>query len=215
MNIEEIKHILSQLKPEHLPGLVAHRKLAPFGRIHLNYESEPANAVKSSVLILLNPDKQGELCFSVIRRTADNSAHSRQISLPGGRFEPEDDSFATTAIRETSEEIGVPMHEIEILAALSPLYIPVSNYTIYPFVGYMPSVPNYVPAIREVAEILEIGFQEMLDIKIQEKTIQVGEKTFEAPFMFFKNVELWGATAMILQEFSEVFTLVNSLKSTE
>jgi len=205
MNIEQIKIRLSNLKPENLKGLASHKKLAPEGRFLPEYASEPENSVKSAVMILLHPDKSGELSFPVIRRTADKTVHSRQISFPGGRYEPEDKVFSVTAIRETSEEIGIKSEDVEVLAQLSPLYIPVSNYTVYPFVGFLPYLPEYVPAVREVSEILEIKFTEIQNLRVETKTVQAGTRTIDAPFLIFENVQLWGATAMIIQEFSDIF----------
>ena len=47
---------------------------------------------------------------------------SGQISLPGGRMEPEDDDLLATAIRETHEELGVALHEsAEVWGELEPL----------------------------------------------------------------------------------------------
>src|SRR5687767_738383 len=78
----------------------------------------------SSVMILLYPDETGTLSTVLIERPINESVHSGQIAFPGGKMEKEDPGPAETALREMEEEIGVPAHRVQILGALSHLFIP-------------------------------------------------------------------------------------------
>ncbi len=61
-------------------------------------------------------------------RTANvNDKHSGQISLPGGK-RSFDETFAHTALRETTEELGINRPYLRLIRSLSPLYIPPSNF---------------------------------------------------------------------------------------
>ena len=40
--------------------------------------------------------------------------------FPGGKVEDTDTNLQETALRETEEEVGVPIHQIEVLKTLSP-----------------------------------------------------------------------------------------------
>ena len=51
-------------------------------------------------------------------RTAHLTDHAGQVSLPGGRAEPEDQSAIDTALRETEEEIGLSRRHVEVLGTL-------------------------------------------------------------------------------------------------
>ena len=66
---------------------------------------------KSGVMILLYPHKKC-IYSTFIKRAEYNGAHSGQIALPGGKFEIIDKNLVNTALRETSEEIGIDASNI-------------------------------------------------------------------------------------------------------
>ena len=68
----------------------------------------------------------------------------------------QDESPAQTALRETEEEIGVPQDEVELLGQLNPVYIPPSDFTVTPFVGWHDGAPQFVAEEREVSEVIEV-----------------------------------------------------------
>ncbi len=115
----------------------------------------------AAVLILMYPadvldaaaQADKALHFALMRRPEYDGVHSGQISLPGGSREG-DETFEQTALRETREELGV-VEPIDILGALTPIYVPPSDFEIHPFVGYLPERPGLIPDQREVAEIIE------------------------------------------------------------
>ena len=53
--------------------------------------------------------------------------------------------------------------KLDVLGELSPLYIPPSDFCIYPVVAYAVERPNFVPNEREVAEVLEVSLAHLLD----------------------------------------------------
>jgi len=184
-----------------LPGVKAQNKMAPVK--HLYNTTFSKESIDAAVLLLLYP-KNNNIYTLLIQRPIYNGQHSGQISFPGGKYETFDKSFKQTALRETYEEIGVTSSEISIIGNLSQLYIPVSNYKIYPFVGYSLKQPKFKPN-REVDKLLEIdifSFSES-NIQIMKETSYNGS-TFNAPVYRINNYDIWGATAMIISEFSEI-----------
>ena len=115
-----------------LPGESAQLKMAPTYRGSFPDQKE---AIRAAVLALLYPSG-GVAHLVFIKRNEYDGPHSAQVSFPGGAWEEGDDSLEQTAIRETREELGI-QDDIEILGALTPLHIPVSNFLVYPFVGWM------------------------------------------------------------------------------
>lgn len=161
------------------------------------------NAKESAVLILLY-EKNNETYLVLTERKTYPGAHSGQISLPGGKKDEEDTSFENNALRETEEEIGIEKSKIEILSSLTHLYIPVSNFIVFPFVGTLNEVPHFVKEEKEVEQILEVRLSDLMDEgNIIDKTIRVDSKNiqFQSPAYAVNGVEVWGATAMILSEF--------------
>jgi 8-oxo-dGTP pyrophosphatase MutT (NUDIX family) len=189
------------LKP--LPGLAAQIKLAPEYRIESLRANPPADARPAGVLILLY-HHAGAWHFSLIKRTEDGLTHSGQISLPGGSQEA-GESLQETALREACEEIGAACTEIEVLGQLSPIYIPPSNFLVTPTVGYADRRPDFRCDPREVAELIEVPLSALFDravVKREPWTLR--GVTVEVPFYQIGKHKVWGATAMILSEFSLV-----------
>ena len=188
-----------------LPGVSAQYKMAPENRIereamaHINGKQQI-----SAVLILLFPEHEiPTICF--IRRQDYPGAHSGQISFPGGKNEEKDPDLWNTAIRETNEETGIKADQIQHIGKLTPLYIPVSNFWVHPFVGYLLHYPKFKMDKSEVKYILKAPLFEIMKQEIIEKSRQnIESEKKEVPCYNYNGETIWGATAMILCEFLEI-----------
>lgn len=188
-----------------LPGAAAQLKMAPITRlIELERERTTVEPRRSAVLILFYPDN-GKTKLFFIKRAIDQTVHSGQISFPGGKYEKSDVDLKATALRETNEEIGIDPEQVTIIGSLSKLYIPPSNFDVYPFVGFVRQKP-VLKANHEVQHILEIGFNELRKPAIRtEKTIshRIGKEVM-VPSYSIQNEIIWGATAMMISELLEI-----------
>ena len=152
-------------------------------------------------MLILLYQAEGELRFPLTVRTTTVHAHKGQISLPGGAKEPEDEQFRHTALREASEELGVSTAGIEILGALSRLYIPHSGFCVHPFVGYAEQPLRWCPDPAEVAELFAAPLRQLLDPSTVHEEPQTHDgQSFLVPYYLFGSHRVWGATAMILAE---------------
>lgn len=185
-----------------LPGRAAQELMT--GRVLPMPDAVPEDARPSGVLALIFP-KEEELHVLFIRRTEDGRAHSGQISFPGGKQEQTDADLRVTALREAQEEAGILSSEVDLLGALTPLYIPVSNFMVYPFVGYSTAPPAYSISEHEVAEVLEIPVSRLFGdahkiittvLPASRPEMQLSVPAYHLPDGSF----IWGATAMILSE---------------
>ncbi|HNW97541.1 MAG TPA: CoA pyrophosphatase [Bacteroidales bacterium] len=171
--------------------------------------AENCNTKHSGVLILLYP-YENSIYSVLMQRPKFKSKHPGQMSLPGGKRESEDADIIQTALRETEEEIGVNRDDIHVMGTLTRLYIPPSNFVIYPTVGYVSKRPDFFPSPYEVDELIEYDIMTLLDPAIRkEKRMKVMKIiSFKAPYFDIKDKVVWGATAMIISEFKEILKAV-------
>jgi 8-oxo-dGTP pyrophosphatase MutT (NUDIX family) len=185
-----------------LPGFDAQLKMAPQPRPGWDPSfALPPDCREGGVLILLY-SRAERLHFVLTRRTETVRSHKGQISLPGGAREA-GESLVQTALRETCEELGIPSDGTDVIARLSALYTPPSNYCIHPFAAYRSAAPNFYPDPVEVAEVLEVPLILLLNPSIR-RVEHWSDPRFEAPrrvpFFDIHGQVVWGATAMILSE---------------
>ena len=184
-----------------LPGVAAQLAMAPEPRPgHKAYFEVEATSRKAGVLILLYV-RDGRLSLLLTRRTERVLHHRGQISLPGGEQHP-GESVEATALRETAEELGPDLGAVRVLGRLTPLYIPPSNYCIYPTVAFVPGTLAFRLQPEEVDELIEVPVDRLADpAAVRREVWHYGGRDIEVPFYEFEGHKIWGATAMVLAEF--------------
>lgn len=182
-----------------LPGKEAHRVMSPMRRFPFQKSPNILHCKISAVMILLY-EKSGSIHIPIIVRPTYDGFHSGQLSLPGGKRELDDSDNLATALRETEEEIGIKPEEISVIGALTNLYIPKSNFMVYPFVGYIQGTPKFVTDNTEVDTLLEIPLSMLTDENRGNYHFSAGDIEIDAPCWKIESHNLWGATAMILSE---------------
>ena len=133
--------------------------------------------------------------------------HKGQISLPGGSKEY-NETLLETALRETQEEIGINKHEISILGKITPLFIPVTGFMVNPFIGYILNEPKTKLDTIEVAEIISVNIQDLINNDILITHRQINGKNMHIPYFNLNNHQVWGATSMVLSEFKDIIHLI-------
>ena len=137
MHFKDFKNIILKFNEYDLPGHELLLKIAPPSRIkHLKTNKIPINSKLASVLLLFYPDSNNHTRLVLILRNTYNGVHSNQIGS-GGKLESTDKSYFEAALRETNEEIGVLKENISYVGQLSQVYIPPSNFNVFPFVGFV------------------------------------------------------------------------------
>ncbi|HEX3006813.1 MAG TPA: CoA pyrophosphatase [Bacteroidales bacterium] len=193
-----------------LPGKDAQYDMAPSYRIKLEEGNEKLLA---GVTILLY-ERNNEFYFPLIVRPEYEGAHGGQISLPGGKMDPGDRNLVVTALRECEEEIGIEASKIIVLGNLTELFIPVSSFEVHPLIGYFEGIPQFIPQASEVVSIIEVPLELLLNEDTKEfKRVIFNSNEEIVPFFKIGNKMVWGATAMILNEFIQVWKESKTLYS--
>ncbi|MGZ5467699.1 MAG: NUDIX hydrolase [Candidatus Aminicenantales bacterium] len=188
-----------------LPGIAAQLTMAPEPRTgHKAYFEVEDSCRKAGVLVLLSI-KDGRLSVLLTRRTERVLHHRGQISFPGGE-QHSGESLEATALRETIEEMGLDLTAVRVLGRLTPLFIPPSNYCIYPTVAFIPSPLVFHVQPEEVEEVIEVPVDHLADpANVRRETWHYGGRDIEVPFYAFEAHKIWGATAMVLAELLALF----------
>lgn len=198
---------LSKRLVNELPGAQAHRKVMSYARDGAK-EIRRTNSTyrESAVLILVYPDPSQVLHTVLIERPKYEGVHSGQIAFPGGAKEDSDSDLIETALREANEEVGLNSTEIQLVGSLTEVYIPPSNFIVHPVVAWMDKTPSLVADDYEVESILHVPIlpltksEAIAPQKIRMSNgadLKVGAYTHE-------NHLIWGATAMMIAEFTEL-----------
>jgi hypothetical protein len=104
------------------------------------------------------------------------------------------------------EEIGVPVQDMRVLGTLSPLYVYVSNFLVYPIVSYIDYRPELKLQESEVKYVINESISNLqsenaidfIDYPVRDFIIR------DMPHYKLQNHILWGATAMITAEFLQI-----------
>ena len=207
----DFQHFITQLEitiTNYLPGEESQQKM------RVNYDQSIElpfsinNSTASAVLILLYLE-DNEIYFFLTKRTDELENHKGQISLPGGTQE-KNEKLIDTALRETQEEIGINKTSISIIGSMTPLFVPVTGFMIYPFIGYSLNKLYPKPDPVEVATIFSVNISDLLN-KENRTTEQRNIRGYDVQVPYFKldNYQIWGATSMILSEFRDLIKFIN------
>lgn len=153
--------------------------------------------VPAAVLVPLVNRPDG-VTILLTQRTAHLNAHAGQISFPGGRVDPGDRDRVDTALRETTEETGLPRDRVQTLGFL-PEYDIMTGFRVTPVVGWIEPPFPLAPDPFEVADVFEVPLAFILDPANHRRHSQVRDGVLRHYFsMPYGERNIWGATAGML-----------------
>ena len=151
----------------------------------------------AAVLVGLVPHAAGTTVL-LTRRTDALRNHAGQVSFPGGRVEPDDADAIAAALRETGEEIGVPVHQISPIGLLDPL-MTITGFRVLPVVAMIDRDYLAVPDPREVAEVFEVPLAFLVDpANLGHHHVEFGGRRRRVLEFRYPAQRIWGVTASIL-----------------
>ncbi|WP_338754385.1 CoA pyrophosphatase [Bacillus sp. FJAT-52991] len=178
---------------------------------------------KYAVLLpLIEKEDEIHILFQV--RSLQMRKQPGEVCFPGGRSEEFDKNELHTAIRETSEELGIQQLGITQVFPLDFIISPFGTI-IYPFVGSLPSEYELHPNPNEVEKIFTVPLDYLLHYSPKKHHIHfkvepeadfpfdliVGGENYnwqtrkmDEYFYIYQNQIIWGLTARILKHFLDL-----------
>lgn len=206
MNFQTFLYQIELIKKVELLGESAHELMMPPERRRLmrTINFDVLKPKQAAVMMLVYP-KNDLAHLVLIQRNAYPGVHSSQIAFPGGKIEQTDVDFAQAALRETHEEIGIASTQIELIRSFSQVYIPPSNFMVYPFLGISHHELSFTADPAEVAGIIELPLTEFLNDEnvVMQNMDTSYSKSIDVPSFKLQGHFVWGATAMMLSELKE------------
>ena len=169
-------------------------------------EAEGVAVREAGVVWALYPGEDG-INGVLMVRTARGGVHAGQVSMPGGQREPGDADLLAAGLREFEEELGVRLDRSAVVGTLTPLYIPPSRFYVEAAVAVLDAVPQWAPDPEEVARVLACPCEALLHPEALQSVAVRVRAGVHAPMPAYcvDGEVVWGATAVLLAEFSEIW----------
>jgi 8-oxo-dGTP pyrophosphatase MutT (NUDIX family) len=172
---------------------------------------DDAEARRSAVLMLFGEGAQGPDLL-LTERAHHMRSHPGQVSFPGGTVDP-GETVQETALREAQEETGLNPAGVEVFAELPELWLPPSNYSVAPILGWWrePS-PISIVSPDEVHAVYRVPISELLDPA--HRIIVTGPSGWRSPGFLIgddHDVILWGFTGGVVARLFEFLGWIEDL----
>lgn len=146
----------------------------------------------------------GGLAVLFTVRTAHVEQHKGEISFPGGKVDPGDADTWAAALRETREEVGIRPGDLWPLGTLDD-FVSITGFRVTPHVVWLDHEDYpFCPEPREVAEILLVPLDHLLDPSHHHVEAWSGGDGRDIHFFRWGPYVVWGLTAAILQHLLDV-----------
>lgn len=154
----------------------------------------------AAVLIAIRAETETVI---LTKRSARLKHHPGQIAFAGGKQDLTDPTIIDAALREASEEIGLPRAIVDVVGTLPP-HQTVTGYLVTPVVALITAEFDTVAEAGEVSEVFEVPLDHLLDPQMY----RVEGRHWQGRKRLYYTVPygpyyIWGATARILRAFSD------------
>lgn len=147
----------------------------------------------------------GRPAVLLVEKKKDLPVHGGQVAFPGGKKEPHDASPVDTALREFTEETGLPPDALHVVGVMEPELTYTTGYVIVPVVGIIEradllkriKVDNNEIS-RVVLFFLDGADGQGLKFNLETLASDLGFSLLYPEFELESGLKIWGATGRIL-----------------
>lgn len=191
---------LSKLLENFRGRLVSNRRMQAAAVMMILFDSPLPNPAANKTHVLL------------IERAKDKSRHSGQIAFPGGKVEADDPSPLEAALRETREEIGVDLEQLELLGSMGFFRTLTSGFDAAVHLAWAPTPLNWTPRQQEVAAVFEVPLADLHaqfnpQLRLQRRTDLMNLHFHWKVPSANQEICVWGLTARVLHCFFQMLQM--------
>jgi len=148
----------------------------------------------ASVLVIIYGTEPTVL---MIEKSKKLNIHAGEIAFPGGKWIKNDNDLLDTALRETSEEIGLNVSRKNVIGQFENVVTLNSGFTISSFISILDDIPE-LKINFEVKSVLHIPLIPLLQTLSNDQ--DPNHKSIQEMYKFtYKDKVVWGASARILK----------------
>jgi len=148
----------------------------------------------ASVLVIIYGTEPKVL---MIEKSKKLNIHAGEIAFPGGKWIKNDNDLLDTALRETSEEIGLNVSRKNVIGQFENVVTLNSGFTISSFISILDDIPE-LKTNFEVKSVLHIPLIPLLQTLSNDQ--DPNHKSIQEMYKFtYNDVVIWGASARILK----------------
>lgn len=207
------------------------RKIDTIKNIFINRVPQPIGTYKRSAVLILLCEENHNLNIIFEVRSLNMKRQPGDICLPGGKIE-KDELPLDAALRETSEELGIDVSNIDVIGSMD-YFISPYNAIMYPFIGLLKN-NEIKPSIDEVDHIFKVPVEFFIknnpilhEMAIKPelnqdfpfnlirggKNYKFANGVLKEYFYKFNEYIIWGFTAQIIKRFTEILNDSNNFNN--
>lgn len=177
---------------------------------HVPDTTASRDAIKNAAVAMVLSEHPGNGLSALFIQRAQHpdDPWSGQMAFPGGRFEPYDESLVRAAMRETREEVGLPLTEQHALGRLSDVSggrLDLHHLAVSPFVFHAPQ-PFEIRHNYEVADTVWVPLTYLGDpANIEPYVFPADPLKREFPSWNYEGYIIWGLTYRIIANYLRLF----------
>lgn len=158
------------------------------------------NEKRFAVLVPLILQEEEVQILLMKRPERETDPYSGQVCFPGGALEKDDCDMLDCALRESTEELGIPPEAVEIIAELDWQQTGF-QHAVKPYVGWIEAPLELKPNPAEVDKVLYLPARRVKPGLFRTRGHWVDPHGRERKILSFQlsQHEVWGLTARILE----------------